>query len=111
MADLAAAVLAAARAMNASGINRGNAGNVSVRVAGGFVITPTGLAYDVCMSEDMSLVAMDGTAAGRRKPSSEWRFHRDIYATRPEAGAVIHTHAPFATSLACRGSTSRPSTT
>ncbi|SRR6266581_4898807 len=97
------AVLAAARAINASGINRGSAGNVSARVEGGFVVTPTGLAYDVCMSEDMSLVAMDGTAAGRRKPSSEWRFHRDIYAARPEAGAVIHTHAPFATSLACLG--------
>ncbi len=97
------AVLATARAMNASGINRGTAGNVSARAEGGFVITPTGMAYDRCEAEDMALVAMDGTPQGRRKPSSEWRFHRDIYAARPEAGAVIHTHPSFATSLACMG--------
>lgn len=35
------------------------------------------------------------------KPSSEWRFHRDILATRPDIGAVVHTHARFATALAC----------
>lgn len=97
------AVLATARAMNASGINRGTAGNVSARADGGFVITPTGMAYDACQAEDMVFVAMDGTSHGARKPSSEWRFHRDIYAARPEAGAVIHTHSPFATSLACMG--------
>lgn len=102
-ADVSAAVLATARAMNASGINRGTAGNVSARAPGGFVITPTGMAYDRCDADDMTFVAMDGTPQGRRKPSSEWRFHRDIYAARPEAGAVIHTHSSFATSLACQG--------
>ena len=105
-AVLAARVLAAARAINASGINRGSAGNVSVRCAGGFFITPTGMAYDACTAEDMVKVGADGTvsAAGAtpRKPSSEWRFHRDIYAARPEAGAVVHAHSPFATALACQ---------
>lgn len=100
--DLAGKVLATARAMNASGINRGSAGNVSARCDGGFMITPTGMAYDVCAAEDMVKVGADGTASGRRKPSSEWRFHRDIYAVRPEAGAVVHTHSPFATALACQ---------
>ena len=103
LSDVQAAVLATARAMNASGINRGTAGNVSARADGGFVITPTGMAYDRCEAEDMAFVAMDGTPQGRRKPSSEWRFHRDIYAAHPEAGAVIHTHSSFATSLACMG--------
>lgn len=98
----AAAVLATARAMNASGINRGAAGNVSARCAEGFLITPTGMAYDECVPEDIAKVGLDGTASGRRKPSSEWRFHRDIYAARPEAGAVIHCHSPFATALACQ---------
>jgi L-fuculose-phosphate aldolase len=50
----------------------------------------------------MVMVGADGTPSGRRKPSSEWRFHRDIYAARPEAGAVVHTHSPFATALACQ---------
>lgn len=102
--DLAAKVLATARAMNASGINRGSAGNVSARSADGFLITPTGMAYDACGPADMVGIGADGTvhAASRRKPSSEWRFHRDIYAARPEAGAVVHTHSPFATALACQ---------
>jgi L-fuculose-phosphate aldolase len=102
---LAAKVLTTARAMNASGINRGSAGNVSVRCDGGFLITPTGMAYDSCTAADMVKVGADGTvaAATSRKPSSEWRFHRDIYAARPEACAVVHTHSPFATALACQG--------
>ncbi len=106
VAALAAGVLATARALNATGINRGSAGNVSARCAGGFVITPTGMAYAACTAEDMVEVGADGTviAAGAtpRKPSSEWRFHRDIYAARPEAGAVVHAHSPFATALACQ---------
>ena len=105
-AGLAAKVLATARAMNASGINRGSAGNVSARCENGFLITPTGMAYDDCTAADMAEVGADGTASARlattRKPSSEWRFHRDIYAARPEAGAVVHTHSPFATALACQ---------
>ena len=101
-ADLADKVLATAQAMNACGINRGSAGNVSARCADGFIITPTGMAYDDCTAADMAKVGADGTASGPRKPSSEWRFHRDIYAARPEAGAVVHTHSPFATALACQ---------
>ncbi len=102
-ADVAAKVLATARAMNASGINRGSAGNVSARCCEGFVITPTGMSYDSCVATDMVEVGADKITKGtRRQPSSEWRFHRDIYAARPEAGAVVHTHSPFATSLACQ---------
>jgi L-fuculose-phosphate aldolase len=102
---LAAEVLATARAMNACGINRGAAGNVSARCPGeafGFIITPTGMSYAACASEDMVKVGAGGTAVGKRKPSSEWRFHHDIYAARPDAGAVVHTHSPFATALACQ---------
>jgi L-fuculose-phosphate aldolase len=102
---LKAVVLATARAMNAERLNRGAAGNVSVRHRDGFLITPTGMAYDACAPEDVVFVGLDGTPKGRRKPSSEWRFHRDIYAVRPEAGAIVHAHAPFAVSLACMGCT------
>ena len=48
-------------------------------------------------------MALDGTHKGRLLPSSEWRFHRDIYARRAEAGAILHAHSPFATALACQG--------
>jgi len=89
--------------MNVAGLNRGTAGNVSARHDDGFVVTPTGMDYDESVAGDMVFVGLDGRVEGRRKPSSEWRFHRDIYAARPEAGAIVHAHAPFATALACRG--------
>jgi len=100
--DLRTEVLATARAMNGAGLNRGTAGNVSVRHQDGFFVTPTGMDYDESAVEDIVFVGLDGRAEGRRKPSSEWRFHRDIYTARPESGAIVHAHAPFATALACR---------
>jgi L-fuculose-phosphate aldolase len=99
--EIKTAVLAAARRMNGMGIYRGSAGNVSARCDDGFIITPTGMAYDACITDDMVRMSLDGETSATRKPSSEWRFHRDIYVARPEAGAVVHTHAPFATALAC----------
>lgn len=98
---LRAGLLATARAMASSGLNAGTAGNASVRSNSGFLITPSGLSYDDCSPEDMSLMAMDGSWQGPFAPSSEWRIHRDILAARPEAGAVLHAHSPFATALAC----------
>jgi len=102
-ASLRAAVIAAALKMNALGINQGQSGNVSMRCGDGFLVTPSGLPYDSLTPSDIVHVALDGTASGARPPSSEWRFHRDIYAHRPEAGAIVHTHSTFATTLACLG--------
>lgn len=96
------ALLATARAMAAARLNAGTAGNASVRTADGMLITPSGLAPDSCRPEDMVRVAPDGKSVGKLAPSSEWRFHAELYAHRPEAGAVIHAHAPFATALACQ---------
>jgi L-fuculose-phosphate aldolase len=76
---------------------------VSARTASGFLVTPTGLAYESISPEDIVAMAPDGLPTGPRAPSSEWRFHRDIYAARPEVGAVVHAHSPFATTLACLG--------
>lgn len=94
-------LLVTARAMAASGLNKGTAGNASVRCAGGLLITPSGRPYEDCHRDDMALVAMDGSWRGPFAPSSEWRIHRDILAAHPEAGAVLHAHSPFATALAC----------
>jgi len=98
-----------ARRMETSGLNKGTAGNLSVRAnnkgESGFLITPTGMPYETLEPEDIVFMRLDNTHGSlpdnRRKPSSEWRFHHDIYAARPEAGAVVHAHSPFATSLAC----------
>ncbi|MGZ5163303.1 MAG: class II aldolase/adducin family protein [Burkholderiales bacterium] len=100
-AKLRASIVATALAMNGAGINRGKSGNVSARADGGFLITPSGLPYEETQPADIVHVAADGRASGPRAPSSEWRFHRDIYAARPEVNAIVHTHAPFATTLAC----------
>jgi len=94
-------VLATARAMNSHGLNRGVSGNVSVRSGKGFWITPSALPYDQCTPEDMVWLDGAGQAKGRRKPSSEWRMHADIYRTYSRAGAVLHTHSPYCTTLAC----------
>jgi L-fuculose-phosphate aldolase len=101
MSDLRDELIAAARAMQPAGLNKGTSGNVSARSGDGFYITPTGLPYDSLTADDIPLMALDGSHAGRCKPSSEWRFHRDLYAARPEVGAVLHAHSPFAVSLAC----------
>ena len=101
MADRRDALIATARAMQPAGLNKGTSGNVSVRQGDGFYITPTGMPYDSLGADDIPLLALNGSHQGRRKPSSEWRFHRDLYAARPEVGAVLHAHSPFAVSLAC----------
>ncbi len=95
------AMIATARRMNATGLNQGTSGNLSLRVDGGFLVTPTGMDYEALEPEDIVFMRMDGSHEGRRRPSSEWRFHRDILAARPEVGAVLHAHAMFCTTLAC----------
>jgi len=102
-------LVAVARRMNASGINQGTSGNLSVRIAGGMLITPSSLPYDQMQPED--LVALDlagqplpgASGAVSRRPSSEWRLHADILASRPEIEAVLHCHSIHATALACHG--------
>ena len=101
-AELRAELVATARAMCAARLNTGTAGNASVRTSGGMLITPSGLAPDAYAPDDMVVVAPSGRPGGRLAPSSEWRLHNDLYAHRPEAGAIIHAHAPFATALACK---------
>lgn len=98
-------VVATALAMNAAGINRGKSGNVSARWRDdgfdGFLVTPSGLPYERTTASDIVAMTLRGESLGARVPSSEWRFHRDLYRARPEVGAIVHTHAPFATTLAC----------
>ena len=105
MLELREKLIDTVRHMAVAGLNKGTAGNLSVRAdegsESGFLITPTGMVYASLKPEDIVFMRLDGTHSGPRKPSSEWRFHRDLYAARPEAGAVLHAHSPFAVSLAC----------
>lgn len=87
--------------MNASGINSGTSGNLSVRHNDGMLITPSGIKYQRLASEDIVFVDRDGESQGSRKPSSEWRFHFDIYKNRPDSQAVLHAHPAGCAALGC----------
>jgi L-fuculose-phosphate aldolase len=98
------AVIGACRELARGGLTHGTSGNVSVRRnARQFFVSPTGMPYEALAPDDVPLVDLDGRWFGRRSPSSEWRFHRDIFASRGDVGAIVHTHSPRATSLACTG--------
>jgi L-fuculose-phosphate aldolase len=87
--------------MNSAGLNVGSAGNLSVRVDGGFLITPSGIAYDKMLPEQIVEMDLDGRYYGACIPSSEWRFHWDIFKARPDVDVVLHSHATYCTILAC----------
>jgi L-fuculose-phosphate aldolase len=96
-----AELLAIAQQLSELGLNKGTSGNVSVRHEDGFLITPSGMDVTEMQTSSMVMMSMDGTPKSDGKPSSEWRFHRDIYQEKPHVGAVVHTHSMFATTLAC----------
>ncbi len=90
--------------MNDMGINQGTSGNAAVRVEDGFLITPSGMPYEELIPEDIVLKRPDGSFEspnGLRKPSSEWRFHEDILASREEVNAIVHTHGKAVMTIAC----------
>jgi L-fuculose-phosphate aldolase len=88
------------REMNRIGLNQGTSGNLSHRIPDGFLITPTSLPYERMGPEDIVAMGFDATFEGRHRPSSEWRFHRDILQARPDHNVVLHTHSIYATTLA-----------
>lgn len=102
--ELRTEMVAICRKMNATGINQGTAGNLSVRTGDGFLITPSSLPYDEMGPDDIVEMGFDGTYVGRR-PSSEWRFHRDILRERTDMDVVLHCHSLYATTLACHHKT------
>jgi L-fuculose-phosphate aldolase len=103
-AALRAAVVHGCRELARLGLTHGTSGNISVRRnLRQYFVSPTGMAYDALEPEDVPMMDFDGRWFGRRRPSSEWRFHRDILGSRADIGAVVHTHSASATALACTG--------
>jgi L-fuculose-phosphate aldolase len=105
MQTLREQLLATTRKLHELGLNKGTSGNVSVRDNDGFLVTPSGMEVAAMTPHDMVGMDVDGQPRSKgdseRKPSSEWRFHRDILLARPEINAVIHAHSMFATTMAC----------
>ncbi len=100
--EMSATVVDAYRSLARDGLILHAAGNVSLRTRGGFLITPSGVRADALTAESIIPMGLDGKAKQSGKPSSEWRFHCDIYAARKDVGAIVHTHSPAATALACQ---------
>ena len=102
-ATLRREIVEQARRMNTIGINQGTSGNISARCADRMLITPSATPYEDMRPEDvasMKLAGKRGVWSGPSKPSTEWRFHLDIMRGRDDAGAVVHTHATYCTTLA-----------
>jgi L-fuculose-phosphate aldolase len=106
MADestLRQAMVRVAEELDARGLNRGSSGNVGARCGERILVTPSGVPARDLTAQGMVLLAPNGDVVGAGRPSSEWRFHRDILMSRPDINAVVHVHSPFATTLACLG--------
>jgi L-fuculose-phosphate aldolase len=98
-----AAIVEAGVELERLGILDLTAGNISVRVGGDAIaITPSGIPYSHTTLDDIVICGLSDGAilGGTCKPSSELPMHRAVYAARPETGAVVHTHSPYATTLA-----------
>lgn len=101
-APLEQRLVGTAQATLSLGLTHGTSGNVSARTERGFCITPSGVPYERLQPTDLVELDMAGAVLrGALKPSSEWRIHRDVYTARPEVGAVVHAHPPFATTISC----------
>jgi L-fuculose-phosphate aldolase len=106
-------VVAAGARMLALGLSRGTSGNISVRAGGGMLITPSAIPWQELRPEQLVELALDSETpepeprdavsggAPAPPPSSEWRLHAAILRARPDVGAVVHAHPPFATALSC----------
>jgi ribulose-5-phosphate 4-epimerase/fuculose-1-phosphate aldolase len=85
----------------ARGFSVGSAGNISVRLDDGFLITPTNSSLGRLEPERISRLDGDFRHIGGDRPSKEVFMHRAFYRTRPETGAVVHLHSTYATAVAC----------
>ena len=93
--------------LNTTNLSPLRSGNISVKSiensVEGFLITPSGKKYDTLKEEDIVFVSNDGNHDTNLKPSSEWRFHKDIYLKKSDAKAIVHSHSPHASAVSAHG--------
>ena len=93
-------VIKYANMLNTENLSALRSGNISIRYNNGFLITPSGVKYSSLKSEDIVFVSLDGKfEENKLKPSSEWRFHKDIYVNKIDAKAIVHAHSTCATAI------------
>ena len=88
-----------AKMLNDKKLSALRSGNISIRYKNGFLITPSGQKYSSLKVKDIVFVNLKGEFNKKQKPSSEWRFHQDIYISKKKAKAIVHSHSTNATAL------------
>ena len=101
--------------LNSTNLSPLRSGNISLRTeensTDGYLITPSGKKYATLKPEDivfMGLNEEEKNNESNNKPSSEWRFHRDIYLNKNDAQAIVHAHSPHATAVSSHGKSIPP---
>ena len=95
--------------LNSTNLSPLRSGNISMRGIEddikGYLITPSGKKYETLKPEDIVFMGLNEEEKkdSANKPSSEWRFHRDIYANKKEAHAIVHAHSPHASAVSSHG--------
>ena len=97
-------VIKYAKLLNSKNLSALRSGNISARFKNGFLITPSGKKYSTLKNKDIVFVSLKGEFDKKKGiPSSEWRFHQDIYLNKKEAKAIVHAHSNFATAISAHG--------
>tara|TARA_Y100000022_G_scaffold148612_1_gene130318 strand:+ start:278 stop:934 length:657 start_codon:yes stop_codon:yes gene_type:complete len=101
--------------LNSTNLSPLRSGNISLRTneddKDGYLITPSGKKYETLKPEDIVFMGLNSEVENNdsaNKPSSEWRFHRDIYINKKDAQAIVHAHSPHATAVSSHGKSIPP---
>ena len=87
--------------LNSKKLSALRSGNISARFKDGFLITPSGKKYLSLKNRDIVFVSLEGLFDKKKGiPSSEWKFHQDIYLNKKDAKAIVHAHSINATAVA-----------
>ena len=104
MRNLRFEVIKYAKMLNSKKLSALRSGNISIRYKDGFLITPSGLKYSSLKNKNIVFVSLKGVLNKKKgNPSSEWRFHQDIYLNKKDAKAIVHTHSTCATAISAHG--------
>ena len=104
MENLRSKVIKYAKMLNSKKLSALRSGNISVRYKNGFLITPSGKKYSLLKNKDIVFVSFKGKFDIKKGiPSSEWRFHQDIYLNKKDAKAIVHAHSNCATAISTHG--------
>ena len=101
IASAARELCEAGRTLAAQGLSPGTSGNISVRVADGYVMTPTNASLGDLRPERVALLDERGQHFGGEQPTKEHDLHLALYERRPEARAIVHVHSTHAVALSC----------